>query len=454
MMVRSLYLKLLISVLLTLTGPILIMFWMYNGAFEEQQRHEQEDILQENMARLFTAQLLEHASESLWQTAHQLPTNRLDKDVSLLVCNSRGLPVLSLARFSSPALQAASLCADRVPRLSALSSTHSLGQTAPRHEPYDFVYSQRIGNNKPETETYYFMLIKPAQAYEQLIGRNRQLSRKRALALFFIMAIILVGSTHWSLGSLKRLRREIAAIQDGRQESLQQNYEIELDSLTVSLNQLLANERNQRKRYQQGMDDLAHSLKTRLSLIHASMQEANLSQRERERLNEQVVHMDQIVQYHLRRAVTGRQSLTRQAVDPVPLIQSLLATLGKVYRHKSLRVKQRCDESLQFIGNSGDLVELLGNLLDNAFKFAISTIEVYLYRDGNQLVLRIEDDGPGIVASQRQRVLQRGVRADNSGGQGIGLSLSAEIIDSYQGTLSIKESHLGGTAVSVRLPSH
>ena len=77
-------------------------------------------------------------------------------------------------------------------------------------------------------------------------------------------------------------------------------------------------------------DDLAHSLKTRLALIHATMQEAKLSQSERERLNEQVVHMDQIVQYHLRRAVTGRQSLTRQGVDPVPLIQSLLATLGKV----------------------------------------------------------------------------------------------------------------------------
>ena len=195
------------------------------------------------------------------------------------------------------------------------------------------------------------------------------------------------------MSSLKRLQREINAIKDGQQDTLRQEYEIELGSLTDSLNQLLTNERNQRQRYQQGMDDLAHSLKTRLALIHATMQEAKLSQSERERLNEQVVHMDQIVQYHLRRAVTGRQSLTRQGVDPVPLIQSLLATLGKVYRHKPIRVKQRCDENLQFVGNSDDLFELLGNLLDNAFKFAISAIEVHLYREGGQLVLRIEDDG-------------------------------------------------------------
>ena len=191
-----------------------MLYEVITSSFEEQSRQDQEQILQENMTRLFAAQTQSHASESLWQTVRQLPVNRLDQGVSLLVCTSKGMLVLSQARFSNPSLQAASLCLDLVPQLNAMPSAFHLGQTTPQDAPYDFYYSLRVSRNRLEPETFYFLLIKPAQAYQQSIILNRKLSQRRGLALFLIVAIILIISTRWSLSSLKRLQREINAIKE------------------------------------------------------------------------------------------------------------------------------------------------------------------------------------------------------------------------------------------------
>ena len=182
------------------------------------------------------------------------------------------------------------------------------------------------------------------------------------------------------------------------------------------------------------------------------MAEEQLSQRARGSLNEQVSKMDQIIQYHLRRAVAGRQLLTGAGIDPVPIVQKLLATMAKVYQHKRLLIRLALQDGTLFHGEQDDLFELLGNLLDNAHKFAISEISLELRHVSTGLLIRISDDGPGVPEELRARILQRGVRADNSSGQGIGLGVCSEIVHSYHGQLQVGDSELGGACFSILLP--
>lgn len=174
------------------------------------------------------------------------------------------------------------------------------------------------------------------------------------------------------------------------------------------------------------MNDLAHSLKTRLALIQITAQEVKLGHDIHDNINEQILTMDQIIQYQLRRAVTGRQRLASKGTEPVPLIEKLLASLAKVYRHKKLQTRFKFDDDVFFAGEQGDLMELMGNLLDNAFKFAISEIQVTVSRRLDRLRIEIEDDGPGIDPDRSQQIFQRGVRADSSPGQGIGPKKTSE----------------------------
>lgn len=318
-----------------------------------------------------------------------------------------------------------------------------------------FLYSLRVSRFLPHTgqTTFHIMLLRPAD--QPLKERRIEASSlvRRAILIYIAMAALLWLATRWGLRSLKRLQRQLDAIRQQQRPSLSDDFERELLPLTRSLNLLLDNERQQTNRYQHTMHDLAHSLKTRLALIQATMAEERLSARARRSLDEQVRSMDQIVQYHLRRAVAGRQLLSSQGCDPVPILQKLLATMARVYQQKPLQITVEFDDDAQFAGDEDDLFELLGNLLDNAHKFAISQIHITLRRRDDWLVLVLEDDGPGIPPTLRERVLQRGVRADNSSGQGIGLCVSHEIIASYNGELAIDDSPLGGARFTIRLPA-
>jgi two-component system sensor histidine kinase PhoQ len=131
----------------------------------------------------------------------------------------------------------------------------------------------------------------------------------------------------------------------------------------------------------------------------------------------------------------------------------VLNALAKVYADKGLHVDVAIDERLRFRGDDGDLTEMLGNVLDNAFKWARSKVRVRANLTDSALALSIEDDGNGIAESDAQRVLQRGVRADQSTpGHGIGLAVTRDIAEAYDGRVMIERSALGGAAIRLILP--
>ncbi len=176
-------------------------------------------------------------------------------------------------------------------------------------------------------------------------------------------------------------------------------------------------------------------------------------------LESEIDRMSGIIEHQLKRAAASGGALLGQApVDVAAVASELRATLLKVYANKDLSIELVVGPGSQFVGDRGDLVELLGNVLDNACKWCKSlvrmTVEIDIYSFSRErLKLVIEDDGPGISEEDRRRIGHRGVRTDeNVPGHGIGLSMVHETVEMYGGSLSIDASPLGGARFSVRLP--
>lgn len=270
-----------------------------------------------------------------------------------------------------------------------------------------------------------------------------------ALLLLFAQATIL----HWGLRPLSKLASALKAMQSGETQNIAGEHPRELQKIVDNLNQVLAREKALRQRYRNSLGDLAHSLKTPLAILQskvsANTNEADLLQT----LEEQVARMNQVVTYQLQRAVSDQQQGILNHVDVDNVVQRLLGALRKVYRDKAVDCDVRIALGTVFAGDEQDLMELLGNLLDNAFKYCNARIKVEARYAQQQLSIQVSDDGPGVPVDERSRILQRGQRMDTKfPGQGIGLAVAVDIISSYGGTLAITSSDLGGAEFCIRVP--
>jgi two-component system sensor histidine kinase PhoQ len=268
-----------------------------------------------------------------------------------------------------------------------------------------------------------------------------------AILLTLAQAVIL----RWGLQPLRQLAHDLIDLEQGHRGALPERYPEELQSLATNLNQLLQREQQQRERYRNTLGDLAHSLKTPLAVLR---QEATRPVPDQALLEEQVQRMDQMVSYQLQRAVLSSPHGLQQRVLLRPLVDKLVGTFAKVYFEKRPQFKISVPADCECRGDEADLLELLGNLLDNACKACRGTISVATISNERWLLIAIEDDGPGIAADQRTLILQRGRRADSyAPGQGIGLAVAIDIIDTYAAELDIGSSALGGARFSIRWPA-
>jgi two-component system sensor histidine kinase PhoQ len=276
------------------------------------------------------------------------------------------------------------------------------------------------------------------------------------LLLDALAALLRVG-----LAPLRRLAREIRAVERGEREQLDERWPEELQGVVTNLNTLLDAERTRISRYRDTLGNLAHSLKTPLSVLRATFGPGmpGTSAAAVKVVDEQVERMNAIVEHQLRRAATsGGVSVGQHAVQVLPVAQELRRTLLKAHARKDFAIELSIPGQLQFVGDRDDLTEALGNLMDNAAKWCRTRVRVAatLRNEagaGQKLELAVEDDGPGIPATERDRVLQRGARADeHTPGHGLGLAMVRDMAGLYGGRLALGESGLGGCRAELRLP--
>jgi two-component system sensor histidine kinase PhoQ len=200
------------------------------------------------------------------------------------------------------------------------------------------------------------------------------------------------------------------------------------------------------------MDDLAHSLKTPLAVVRT---EVDAGQPDRVTLQAQVSRMQSVIDYQLKRAAAmGPRSVAARPVALAPVLTELKASLQKIHRDKPVHCDLQVPEGSSYPAEQGDLYEILGNLLDNAWKWCRNRIVVTV-QDNAHLTITVSDDGPGIPDDQTEAVLDRGMRADQRGdvpGQGIGLAVVREIVGLYGGTVRIGRAALGGAEITIQLP--
>ena len=271
--------------------------------------------------------------------------------------------------------------------------------------------------------------------------------------LLVVQALIL----RWGLAPLRRVAQDLSEMEAGRAQALSGRYPTELQPLIDNLNALLADARAHLQRYRDTLGNLAHSLKTPLAVLRSSVESKVPVEELRTVTQEQLQNMSEIVEYQLQRAAAAGRTALSAPLPAAPAAHKIIAALEKVYAAKSLHVEIAITPDVMFRGDAGDLLEILGNVADNAFKWARSRVRVQAQNQaagesGPRFMLRIEDDGPGIPDDQVQRVRARGARADVAiPGHGLGLAVVQEFAELYGGELVIARSPLGGAAVEVRL---
>lgn len=280
---------------------------------------------------------------------------------------------------------------------------------------------------------------------------------RRSLWLWFAglsVSLLVVQTLNltWGLLPLRRVDDEVRAIEAGSREEITGVYPVELQSLTRNLNRLLRHNRDNLRRYRNALGDLAHSIKTPLAVMRNELA-LDKPEVERAAALEQLARIDRTVEYQLHRAAAAGRSLLAPPIPVEPIALRLIESLRKVHAHRDIDIVPVLDARAVFFGDEGDLMEIIGNLADNACKWARQQVTVSAsHSRGNSgsdhLELDIADDGPGIPEYQLEILLQRGTRLDQSvEGHGIGLAIVRDMVeDIYHGRLSFESSNAGTRA--------
>jgi two-component system sensor histidine kinase PhoQ len=295
--------------------------------------------------------------------------------------------------------------------------------------------------------------------YEQQLWLFRRVMLGWFTGLMGVLLITLAALLRLVLAPLRRLEREIHEVEEGRSEMLGAGYPRELSGVARHLNALLVGERKRVARYRDTLGNLAHGLKTPLSVMRSTLSSDVGSPTAARTIGTEIDRMTDIIEHQLKRAASGGALLGQAPVAVAPVAGDLRGALLKVYSRKDLSIELAIQERSHFIGDRGDFVELLGNLMDNACKWCRERVRVSAaVEDGRAagseaLMLTVEDDGPGIAEENRAKVLERGVRTDEKvPGHGLGLAMVHDTVDLYGGRLTVDASPLGGARFSLRLP--
>ena len=274
-----------------------------------------------------------------------------------------------------------------------------------------------------------------------------------------LLAMVLV-QVWFAVQPLRRLREGLASVRSGRTEMLNGDFPVEIQPVVRELNALLKSNQEVLERARTQVGNLAHALKTPLSIIKNEAGSSDTGSGAK--IVEQAAVMADQVDLYLDRARRAARARTLGAVTDVqPTVVSLIRTLERIYGERNITVSVECEDGLRFSGEKQDLEEMVGNLLDNAFKWASGAVTITARSDDTKgrtqadlLVVTVDDDGPGLPEKYHEHALRRGRRLDETKpGSGLGLSIVAETADMYGGGISLAPSRSGGLQAKLTLPS-
>jgi signal transduction histidine kinase len=287
---------------------------------------------------------------------------------------------------------------------------------------------------------------------------TRQFARVTWIAML-ILGLGLVSAVfiqvRIGLRPLFDLRDEIADVRKGKSARIGRSYPLEIQPLAEQVNRLLDHNQEVVERQRTHVGNLAHALKTPISvmLAEAGTTPGDLP----ELVRRQTKVMQGQVDHHLRRArAAARAAHGLGETTPVAeVLDELAVMIEQVFRDKNVEIDWRAPDNLSFLGERQDLQEILGNLIENAAKFSKRRVRVSAGGSGlGQMILVVEDDGPGLPADQRDTVMQRGARLDESApGSGLGLSIVDDLTRAYGGRLNLADSDMGGLKAVLELPA-
>ena len=284
------------------------------------------------------------------------------------------------------------------------------------------------------------------------LGLWRALGTAGVILLLATSLLIFLG-----FRPLQTIAADIAEVESGHSDKLKGDYPRELEALARNINDLLDTDQANQQRYRNALDSLAHSLKTPLAIVRAGLETNSVESRDA--MRRAADEMNQLVATRLQRAAVSARKTMGQPVHLEVETERVLNSLRKVYSHKMISTEVNIVPGSQFFGEQRDLLELLGNLLDNAFKYGRSKVGLAAgplpgeaRRPG--LWIRVEDDGPGIEPQQWPILLRRGVRGDErEEGYGLGLAIVLELVTAYAGSIEIGRSRWGGALISLSFPA-
>jgi signal transduction histidine kinase len=299
--------------------------------------------------------------------------------------------------------------------------------------------------------------ISVAQDYtpvRESFKRMQQVGLGLGLAGLLLILLLQRITVRRALRPLEKAREQIAQLQQGQRSQLDDQVPVELEPLVAQINHLLAHTEDSLKRSRNALGNLGHALKTPLAVLLslASSEKLDAHPELRKILKAQLEQVQQRLNRELNRARLSGDALPGALFDCDGELPGLLATLNMIHG-EHLALSYRAPAGLQLPWDREDLLELLGNVLDNACKWADAEVRLSVIETAGGFELSVEDDGPGIPEEQRAQVFSRGTRLDEqTDGHGLGLGIVRDIVDTWSGVLRLDESEWGGLKVVIELP--
>ena len=262
---------------------------------------------------------------------------------------------------------------------------------------------------------------------------------------------VLALQVRWGLAPLRRMRANLHDVEQGRAEQLDTRLPDELATLASSMNAVLARDQRLIERGRHTAGNLAHALKTPLSVMRLQLRQ--LPESSRVSWEVELARVDSAVRHHLARASAAGEGARFAPVDLQTTLAPLLNGLARLAQRRGIELRQTWVRDVKVHMDDQDIQELVGNLMDNALRWAHSDVHLNVQVQEQQLVLTVSDDGPGMSEVECQQAVQRGKRLDEKrSGSGLGLAIVTDLVSLYNGQMHLSRGNAGGLEVMVELP--